>query len=260
MLALLLCAGVFWGVVAGLASFGARGSSDPSRLRPLLVAEEAASSAAGVGVLFLRPCRRGAAVSSCGSAGLVRRCAGGGWGPASPAGRGGEGRCGSVRVFCCACSGTLLLRVFSGRPWRRGGEAPGGGVLERMDAEVAAVGCCGLQFEDLATSAEVEWRWPRIWSGRSSGCVPGRWAFIVSSSSSSDLVYTAALQSFRAWSSSVSWRGDPGGGSLRRPRRWWPRASGDLEVEDGVRQQFCSLFFISFLCACIWLCNGSLYV
>ena len=76
-LAPLLCAVVFWGVVAGPAAFGARGSSIPSRLRPLQVAVEAASSAARVGVLVLRPGRRRAVVSSGGSAGLVRLCDGG---------------------------------------------------------------------------------------------------------------------------------------------------------------------------------------
>ena len=49
---------------------------------------------------------------------------------------------------------------FSGRPWRRGEEAQGGGAPERRDVEDAAVGVCGLKVEDLAISGEVDWRWP----------------------------------------------------------------------------------------------------
>ena len=75
---------------------------------------------------------------------------------ASPAGRGGEGRCGSGLLFWCVCSGALFRRGFSGRPWRRGEEAHGGGAPERRDVEDAAVGVCGLKVEDLALSGEVE--------------------------------------------------------------------------------------------------------
>ena len=149
---------------------------------------------------------------------------------------------------------------FSGRPWRRGEEAQGGGAPERRDVEDAAVGVCGLKVEDLAISGEVEWHWPQAWGGRNSGCVPGRWTFVVSKSSSSEMVSTAAHQRLRARSSSVSWMGDPGGGFPRRRRRWRPRALGELEVEDGLRQQCISLYFLCFFCACIWLCTGFLNV
>ena len=184
----------------------------------------------------------------------VRRC------PASPAGRGGRGRCGSVLLFWCVCSGGPFLRGDPGRPWRRGVVAPGGGVPEWRDVEAAAVGFCGLQVGDLAISSEVEWRWPQVRGGRSLGCVPGRWTFAVLRSSSSELVDIATHQRFRARSSSASWVSAPGGGSFRRLRRWRPHALGELEVEDGVRQQWCSLYLLCFFCACIWLCTGFLLV
>ena len=116
--------------------------------------------------------------------------------------------------------------------------------------EDGAVGVRGSMVEALAISGEVEWRWPQAWGGRSSGCVPGRWTFIVSRSSlskiSSELVSTAAHQRLRARSSSVSWMSVPGGGFLRRRRRWRSRVQAVLEDEDGLRQQRFSLYFLCF--------------
>ena len=97
-------------------------------------------------------CTRG---SSC--------CSSASW---SPAGRGGEGRCGVVELL------------------------------------VAAAGMRGLQVRDLATSSEVGCRWAQFRCGSCSGCVPGRCPLFVSRSSSSELVVVAARQ--RLWSRSSS--------------------------------------------------------
>ena len=113
----LLCAVVFWVGGAGPVSFGARGFSDLSRPCPQRAGGEVTLSSARFGVPVLRPGRRCAVVSSCGSAGLVGWCAlEEGWccfaALCSLAGRGGEGRYGGGGWRCGEAEAAGLWAVL----------------------------------------------------------------------------------------------------------------------------------------------------
>ena len=150
-------------------------------------------------------------------------------------------------VSACSLTGGGVLRVFVVARATSGGQGsadplasffPGYGVWWWRCGD-AAVEEGGVQAVDLG-------RWPRIWSGRCSGQVPGRWSCFSFRSSSSELVAAAALQGLRTWCSSVLGARSPDG-------RRWSFVLVLREVEDGVTLQcrLYPLFFFACNCCCI---------
>ena len=151
---------------------------------------------------------------------------------------------------CSRAAGASLSCLCSLRRRRRTGDGCTEGRWWRSEA--AAAWAWGLLVVDLATSGEVGWRLPQIWSGRCSGLFPGRWRSTVFISSSSELVNLAAHQRLRARGSSVLWVRAPGGCCLRRLRRRSSTAAEALVVVGGVTQRWrpCILFFLACVCSC----------
>ena len=165
----------------------------------------------------------------------------------------------------------VMVRLLLASPWGCWGccQAAGGCCCRWIlvpvqkvwrGLEAAAVGVRGFQADDLATSGEVEWRWPQVWGGKSLGELPGRWSIFSFRSSSSELVGAAARQRLWARSSSVPVVCGASGWFRRRHRWWWPGMLGAREVEDEVLQLCCSLYPLCCFGACICSCNVFLSV